>query len=286
VSGISLTEETTRAIDRADLVIGVLDPQQTSPNVYWELGYARGVGIPVILLVPPEMKALPTEAAGILQIRTTPDNREAIAFSLENALRGIELTRPAAGKRRQHQPQVPHHAAGAQTRRPDEAVRTSYRTKLIGTLADSLLVKLQTALADESVGLASALESERIVVSALRATGVTLLTHRSGARGPDIAIWHDELQRVVGNPLLIEVKTALSTADEAAHAAEQLKQYLLDSNAITALLLYGRAPLNAQDRLPGAPRVLHASIAEFIGGLRTQSLATFLRMLRNQAIHY
>jgi nucleoside 2-deoxyribosyltransferase len=38
------TAELAESVDRADFVIGVLDPKRHNDNVYYELGYARALG--------------------------------------------------------------------------------------------------------------------------------------------------------------------------------------------------------------------------------------------------
>jgi len=185
---ISLAEQVRRAIARADLVVGVLGPEHTSPNVYLELGFASGVGKSVIVIVPPRLKIPLVEAVGMVQVRANPDNREALEFSLENVLLGLERTRSDASKfspQRSTGTRPPQRFESGP--RPPSPDAPPGKTRPIGQLADALLSEL-IALEDMPSTQRSEVgrRLETLVRRTLQAAGVSIVSQAQ--RRPDVAI--------------------------------------------------------------------------------------------------
>jgi len=282
---LSLAEQVRRAIARADLVVGILGPENTSPNVYLELGFASGLGKSVLLLVPPGLKTPLVEAVGMIQVRAKPDNREALAFSLDNALLGLERTRKLPSKSHpDRSSEMRPSGASASEPRPPSPNAPPGKTRPIRQLADDLLselIALERMSSTQRTTVDPHLES--LVRRTLQAAGVSIVSQAQ--RRPDFAIWHDELQSTVGNPLLIELRDALTTRSLFDAAVRHLHLSLLETNALTGLLLYVRGPQEAVEP-PSSLRILTVQLSDFIERLRDHSLAAVLRLLRNQATHY
>lgn len=254
-SGMTVAGKVTSLIAESDLVLAVLDQSRNSVNVIFELGYAYALEKRMLVIVPPDAE-IPADLATVFSIRATPQDTNAIGFALDQLLaapsgqRRLSLARPASG-----QP--------------------------IGVLADRLLARLAAALA---AGDARALQ--QIVFEAVDAGGPSVVVDippEAGGR-PDVAVWSDDLETWVGNPLLIEVKTHLS-GNAAQLLRRQLQSYIELSNSRWVLVLYADGLSQADARSLSSPPILFMRLDHFLESLRTRSLADTIRPLRNAAVH-
>src|SRR4051812_29900369 len=55
IADATAADQVTSALVKADLVIAVLNPEQSNTNVYFEVGYAAALGKRVLLIAPPEL---------------------------------------------------------------------------------------------------------------------------------------------------------------------------------------------------------------------------------------
>ena len=60
----------------------------------------------------------------------------------------------------------------------------------------------------------------------------------SPASGVDMALWLDEVESSLGNPLLVEVKLGRLTESKIAQAEDQLRSYIVKTHARAGLLVY------------------------------------------------
>jgi nucleoside 2-deoxyribosyltransferase len=253
-----LLDHVTGAILKADLVIAILDPERSNANVGFELGYAYAMGKLVLVLVPPELKSLPIDLAGMLHIRADAENHEAIDFALDQLLR---VVRPAKRK----------------------ATHFLSKSLPIGQLADELIAKI------ESLGeRATEKDITNIIVSALHASHVAVVEFARSRDiiSADISIWDDELDPWVGNPFLIEIKVRFTSQAQVIASLNEVSTYLEKSNAYWALVLYVKGPPSAPD-LPevSASTVFFLEVREFLERLRTNSFGEIIRDLRNRRVH-
>jgi nucleoside 2-deoxyribosyltransferase len=70
MSGRTITEHAADIISESDLLIAILDSKQSNSNIYFELGYAFGLGKRILVVVPPEL-ALPTDLTDMFYIRAS-----------------------------------------------------------------------------------------------------------------------------------------------------------------------------------------------------------------------
>lgn len=259
-TGAPIVEHVMSAISKADLIMAVLDKEQSNENVYFELGMASALGKRLLVLAPPLIK-LPADIDAMLTLRTDPENREAIDFALDQALVGVE-TRPPR-------------------QRP---MWTTERTRPIGDLARELMNRLES-LGDR----VTESDVQEIVSSALKASGVSVVV-QAGIRDTrlDMAVWSDGLHPWVGNPLLIEIKKRLGNWDQLRSTVSQLTNYLEEINAHWALVLYvEESPVFVEMSVSelGGSTVLFMTVQELLERLRTTSFVDIIIGLRNQRLH-
>jgi hypothetical protein len=249
---------TTRAIAEADLFIALLHGTEPDPNVYMEIAYAQAFGKRVLILVPPELKSLPSYVMDMIHIRADPRNREAIGFALDQI-----LAAPRPEKHRREEP--------------------SPEARAIGDRADMLLAELD-ALGDHTTGR----DLEEIVTAALEASSIPVVRHADQPpEGADLVIWADELNSWVGNPVLVEIKKTLGTKGQTARLVQHVCKRLQDSDLRGALVVYERPSASGEvDFSPDSPlTVLFVSIHELLEGLRVHSLGEIVRRVRNRQAH-
>jgi hypothetical protein len=185
-------------------------------------------------------------------LRSEPNNREAIAFALNQLI----------------------DSQGQRTFRHRVQQKEGH---LLGDLADKYLVKLK-----EKGDSLRGRELENIVAEILRASGVSTITQSEERdMGIDIAVWSDDLQSIVGNPLLIEVKSDIRTRKDIESALYQVEKYRNKSGTKWALLLLSAAT----DSIPFVGGVLTLTVTELLERLRTRTFAEVVRELRNKQVH-
>ena len=253
--GASVLEHIERAMRDADLIVAVV-VAESSPNVFFELGLAQGLGKQLLLLVSPKFGQLPSDLAGRLYVRAEPDNCEAIGFALDQLL-------AASGRKpeRRRKPAPSEHALGGEV--------------------DRYLDLLQKRGAE-----LTGRELEELVVDVLKASGVSTVTRRGSSQelGADLAVWSDDLQTIVGNPLIVEVKSRIRNTAQLREALDQVETYRRNSNSQWALLIL---PLlsGVMASIPFAGPVLALTITDLLEKLRDKSFSETVRELRNARVH-
>jgi hypothetical protein len=245
------------AISRSDLFLAVLDTDPPDANVLFELGYASALRKRTLALIDPRIEARPLDLASVAEVRATPQDDQAIAFAVEQAIAAPKPSKPRP--------------------RP-----SGERSRPIGETADRLLARL-----DRMESASYEHELQHLVVSALEESGVAAVaTSPSLDHRADMAVWADDLAAFTSNPLLIELKPRLPSAEAAKQAVQRFDPFLTQSGSAWGLLLYGETAVdpNALQEIRGS-RVLVCSIRDLIEQLRGKGFAEVVRELRNERVH-
>jgi hypothetical protein len=247
--GRSISEVLQESIGAADLVIAALDPRLNNSNVFLELGLALGLD-KRLLLLSPTAEVLPgITLTGMPTIRATLQDAERIEFGLDQVL--------AAPKRREGPKKKPQP-----------------QTHPIGALSERLVGEITADVSPQRL--------EEIVRTALAESGIATA---SGPKDEVLAVWSDDLEPWVGNPLLVEIKANVRTPAQLGEALEQMKRGVAERGTTWGLLLYS-GPLDGHP--PGPPRgspVLAISVTDFLRALSKEGFADVVRRLRNERVH-
>ena len=73
----------TESLKTVDLVVSVFGSREAIANPVFEIGYALGIGKPVLVIVSPTAEDLPFAFSSLLVVRAEPTDREAIEFPLD-----------------------------------------------------------------------------------------------------------------------------------------------------------------------------------------------------------
>lgn len=255
--GLTIFEKLTEAISKADLFIAILASEESNANICFELGFAYALKKPVLIVASPGLKNLPVDIQHMFYIRADTQNHEAISFALDQV-----LAAPKEVKRRKQEAQK--------------------KTRPIGAQANELIGKL------DSLGQgATHRDLEEIVKAALQSSGVSVVAHsKEPDTTADFAVWVDEIESVVGNPLIIEIKKRIADPAQSIDIRNQMLTYLAASNCRAALVLYmeGEVPSWTYQSL-SLPSVYFFQIGEFLAKLRNKSFGETIRDLRNAIVH-
>lgn len=244
-------------MQKADAVIAVFGDRPKDSNVFYQMGLADAMGKPVLVISDGALDPV-SDLALHPYLRARPDDEEALRFGVAHFIR------------------APLHGP-----KPERDYLTT--TKPIPELVDEFLARLRTDQPIREDELVS------IIAMAIRESGVEAqasVPRRADAEeiAADIAVWSDELESLVGNPLPIEVRLSLLTAYDAEVAARNLMRAIVGAKVRWGLIMFLKATAEAMDVLSKYP-VLAISIEEFLEGLRTRSFGRIVTDLRNRAVH-
>ena len=121
--------------------------------------------------------------------------------------------------------------------------------------------------------LTTADEIESVVVATMRESGVRVIRHApQRERGADLAVWIDQLDSQLGNPILVEVKARIADSPSAALLARQASEYVSRAGARTILIVYNSGPDHARlNQESGNRSVIFLRLPDLLQRLRTES---------------
>lgn len=250
-AGGSWLDAVDTAMTRSDFVCAVLPAERDRENVLFELGIAYARRKPVLAFLGSSL-SLPSDMVGLTYFRADSANREAVRSALEAFLT---------------------HASPAPSMKP--VARPSKRR------GRSEPITLPPASATGQ-------EFERLTAELLRKAGF-ILSEPSESRdqGADFAVWIDEVQNSLGNPVLVQVKVGDLSSARLEEAASQLRHFVAKTHGRCGLLVYW----DRQNReFPAVsvdwPLIFRLS-GHTLARLASQGLlAQELVRLRNDAVHW
>jgi hypothetical protein len=244
------------AIRGVDFICGIITPE-SSYNVLFEIGLAFGAKKPLFLIVDKEAK-LPAILRDILYVRASPTDINALQFNIDNFLEHI-TTRPTSKKY--------VHTIGP-----------GY-SKLHEDAGLELLSNVEPGR--------EGFELEAYLTNLFERNNTVVVQKADYPdSGVDMAIWIDEIESTLGNPVLIEVKVGRLSEDRLKKGELQLRRYLIQTNSSVGILVY--LDQNGQ-QFPsspsGWPLVIRIDARELAGLLANGELVSTLIQARNQAVH-
>jgi len=232
------------AIAAADFFVAIVGRYGINRDIFFELGYAHALKKRLLIVVPFGAEDLPGSLAALPQVRTAPEDGEAIGFALDQLL--------AAPR---HSNQI--REVGTSSHPIDQDVAVQIRAEISATVSEERLATL--------------------IAKAIKASGIPVVEENrvnQSEKTIDLGVWADNFDSSIGNPLLIEIKRHLPNRATAAQAREQIEHYLHETSTRTALILYFSMPDELQDFIAlSTTAVLFLPIDELITQLQTNSLS-------------
>jgi nucleoside 2-deoxyribosyltransferase len=285
--GTSLARRSQAAIRRADLFIGILDPSNR-PNFFFEIGYALALDKRILIISPPELKSMPESLQDLFVIYSDLTNREAIGFAIEQLKQASALSKQARAQGKKKESAL---VAGSGPRERDVSERPVALTKREQFLY-SPQHQQRLAFIDDSLNwlrqasdTATEKDLEEIIFTLLQGYEFSVVTQsKETSNRADIAIWADELQPLVGNPFLIEIKRDLEAPQQIHTIREHLFRYFRGAETHWALLLYLNEQFPAPDRGRFLNGLLVTKFDKFLHDLKEKPFFEVIEDLKNDQV--
>jgi hypothetical protein len=253
--GQRLPDILREGISRADLILAVVDPTPASNNVYFEVGYARGLGKPTFVLLTDDAPTSLWVSSGIPYFKFNPDHPTGLDFAVTQILA------------------IPHHG----TQSPSAPAK---QTRPLGDRVDELLAHLREK--GENI---SDSDLKEIIGRAIRESAVTSVSGPGrDAQSVDFSVWSDDFSPWVGNPVAIEVKRIVGTGMDVSAAMGQMLHAMTRSGIPFGLLIYVKSRIDVSSAIT-VPNIAAISAEDFLEGLRTTPFGELVRHLRNKRVH-
>jgi len=249
-----LSDVVHEGMRRADFVVAVVAPTPASDFVLYEMGFGRGMGKPVFVLLTEDMSPSLLASSGLPYFTYNPENPSALDFAVRQIL------------------VAPHHGKAL-------PIAPLKRTKPIGKRAEELLSQLRKGpdhLPDQTLA--------EIIGQAIRESGVTSVVEPGDVRPIDFVVWSEDLAPWVGNPLAIEIKQAVNGVSDLNLAVGRLMQAMSQGAMPWGLFIYGTSRIDVANAI-AVPNILSISAENFLEALRTMGFSDIVLGLRNQRVH-
>ncbi len=252
-----------------DLVIGVLDPSQApralktpagpgasqfaNIDVAIQAGIAAGQGLPVLLVVPPQLPR-PADTLGLVVAPCPLDDFDTLRLHLWAFVSTM-----------------PSRAALEASRASDEPVAFD---------ATAVLKQLYAINGDDS---SASLQVERLIAAVLSRVGAEFVENPEHAEPDgrvDLAVLPSRSSTEI---LLIEVKAGRLSEERLSGAERQLQSYVIERHANLGLVLYHDFADNHWPSPRTIPLVIRMSARELIAGLVTNSLPQLINGVARDA---
>jgi restriction endonuclease len=257
VVGAPFKDQIRSAIASADFLCAFMPHGSVPKNLAFELGIGVGLGRPLLIFAEPGAES-PFGLDDSVYIRTALMDRKVVNAHLDAFLR---------------------HARRARSR-PKFTLPS--RRRVIDRV--TALRDLNSTLRS---GRAGGREFEKFVADLFKRAGYTVSASRGADdAGADMALWIDELQASVGNPLLVELKYGRLSRGILRGVEQQLASYVTGTHGKAGILIYCDVRGKEFPSLPsGPPMVIRMSARELIEAVGRDHLAKDIADWRNRIAH-
>jgi hypothetical protein len=195
--GRSLSQTVAGEIRRADFLCGVFPEEHDISSTLFEVGFAMGAGIPVIILAEIAVK-LPSDFASLPYGRMALSDSRTVLTAIRGLLRSLQQKK----RRVKDQKLRPVLPAEEGQLGPETAGESRPRSKVPGVDKERALERLhQLATSTEP---SSGKMFEEFIAQLFREAGLLVAAQPGPAdRGVDLAIWLDDVATALANPILV-----------------------------------------------------------------------------------
>jgi hypothetical protein len=239
-------------IDKCDFMCAIIS-KKSSPNVFFEIGIARGARKPIFLIVE-NNEDLPTYLKDIIYVRASANDLNIIKYSLEIFLSNYK---PIA---------------------KSEPIIES-NLKLDRALLQEKIEEINRSL--------TASEIESSVFNLFKSFSDIIIVNRIGHdAGVDMSLWIDDLETTIGNPILVEIKSGQLSYDRLLSAENQIRKYAKRTNSPLGILIYHDKKGQSFEHLENIyPLVIWLELNKLTNRLSNESLAQIIKSERNKICH-
>ncbi|MCX6219903.1 MAG: hypothetical protein NTZ69_02805 [Bacteroidia bacterium] len=260
--GHSIQQILKRKLRESDFALFIIS--KDSSNVIYEMGVCEGLGKQHFIILEKDFK-VPFYIENKLFIRANLKDRSFLQATIHKVLNTIK----SKNKNKRKSPQI--------NKSKEFSHNKNIQEKLL-SLQDKI-VNLRKS--------GTGIELEYVVGEVFKTVNLNYVENSSNKdKGVDFALWSDELGKIVGNPIIIEVKYGNLTNMTIQSAELQLKHYIEKSDAKIAILLYldkGGKRFKIQSSIN--PLFMAYDVEDFIHDLFNHSFEGVILNQRNKIAH-
>lgn len=260
--GSTIQEILKRKLRHADFAVFVVS--KDNKNVLYEIGVCEGLGKPSLIIIDKEA-SLPFYIENKLSLTANLTDRAFLKMTLLGFIDEIKAKRKPTKK------------AEKSLDKPSETYDNAIKKDLNSLLEQTKRIR--------KAGYGRELEN---VIEDIFKT--IQLKYADNSKGPDVgidfALWSNKLGKVIGNPIIVEVKFGKLTVDTFKKAEFQIKKNTESSQAKVALLLYlDKTGKRHKFQSSLNPLVIAYDVEDFINDLLTSSFESVILTSRNKIAH-
>ena len=260
--GDSIQQILKRKIRQADFALFVVS-NSTSVNVIYEMGVCEGLGKQHFVFLEKSFK-VPSYLENQLFIRTDLQDRDFLKSAVEKILQSVTKKEIISRKTTKENSEIKSYNSDIK-----ENLK-SYLTRIKNLRAGGHGRELEHVLEE--------------IFKTIKLSYVENETDKD--KGVDFALWNDELGKILGNPMIVEVKYGNLTKDRFWQAEEQINRYIEKTDAKVALLLYlDRAGKRHKIKSSLNPLIISYDVEDFTTDLLTNSFESLILNQRNKIAH-
>lgn len=260
--GDSIQQILKRKIRQADFALFIIS-ERSSANVIYEMGVCEGIGKQHFVFLEKDFK-VPFYLENQLFIRADLHDQKFLKSSVEKILQSVSKK----GKPLKQSPKERNKIK-------------SYSRDIRDNLS-SYLSQIKTLRKDGHPR-----ELEYVLEEIFKTIKLSYVQNETNKdTGVDFALWNDELGKILGNPMIVEVKYGNISKNTFQNAEEQLNGYIRKTDAKVALLLYlDREGKRYKIKSALYPLIISYDVEDFVTELLTHSFESLILAQRNKIAH-
>jgi hypothetical protein len=260
--GESVQQILKRKIRQSDFALFVFS--ENNANVFYEMGVCEGMGKRYFVIIDKDFKT-PFYVESKLSLRANLKDENFLKLTIHNILQEVKRNKKPVLK----------------TRKTKSELRYTYNYEIKENLT-SFFNQIKNL---RSYGQGK--ELEYVVEEIFKTIKLNYVENTANLdKGVDFALWNDELGKVIGNPIIVEVKYGNLSEKSFKDAEIQIKTYADKTDAKLALLLYldkNNKRYKIQSSL--RPLIISYDVEDFIKELTKQSFENIILSQRNKIAH-
>lgn len=260
--GESIQQILKRKLRQSDFALFILS--EDNKNVLYEMGVCEGLGKQHFIFLEKNFK-VPFYIENKLFLRVNLQDRDFLKLSIEKILQDVRKKRIKPTKRIKE----------------DSKKSEKYNRDITDNLR-SYLSQIRNL---RELGYGK--EIEFIVEKIFKTIKLNYVENPTNqGKGVDFALWNDDLGKIIGNPIIVEVKYGNLTESTFRLAEEQIKRYIDKTDAKIALLLYlDKRDKRHKIKSPLSPLILSYDLEDFTNELINSSFESIILNQRNKIAH-
>jgi len=203
--GGNLTNLLEDKIKKTDMFLAIIT--NLSPYVFYEIGIAKGLNKPILIVLSKNIDTYPSFLNEFLYVKANSNDDENIDFALKQFVKN-QLKQKKREKINQH------------TDETSTNLPVNWKRELLQLRKNGTGKELENYMVN--------------IINSLSATSKIV----EEDKGVDFALWLDDADPILGNPILIEVKYGNINNETLINAELQLQNYIIKTKSKAGLLLY------------------------------------------------